>query len=71
MPEAGTYYPPETDETTAERATAEEKLREAARILVENKKRMLGEKCGIVEDGDSDRKKAAIQKLLQNNERHI
>lgn len=85
MPEAGTYYPPETDEATAEGAiaamkllldidakvTAEEnlrrdKFREAARILAENKKEMAGMNCGLVEEGDSERKKAAIQKLLSH-----
>lgn len=41
-----------------------EKFREAARILAQNKLEMGGIDCGIVEEGDSERKKAAIQKLL-------
>lgn len=88
MPTAGQYYPPETEDATAEGAIAamkllldidakvtaeekarEEKFREAARILAENKKEMAGMNCGIVEDGDSERKKAAIKKLLEQHGR--
>lgn len=59
---------PEMMRNSAAKAAAStmERYKRAAEILEQNKKEMEGLQCGIT-DGDSDRKREAIKKYLNDN----